>query len=141
MLKILKWSVFLFYILLLIYIVFLARRRSIIEWNPEYINIVPFRNLIRDFRNIENVGGYNYLSNLIGNIFLFVPLPYFLYQLFNVKNLKVNLILGFLLSLLIEILQLFLRIGIPDVDDIMLNTVGMLLGIVIVNIIFVKRII
>ena len=67
--------------------------------------------------------------NIIGNIFIMVPFGLFLP---NVSE-KMNRLRYFLLFtiggiLLIEMLQLFGTIGTFDIDDIILNVIGALLG-------------
>ena len=41
------------------------------------------------------------------------------------------LLLGFLLSLGVEVVQLLTRVGTFDVDDVLLNTIGVALGYVV----------
>ena len=71
----------------------------------------------------------NGFDNLFGNIFAFVPFGVLLPLVFKRCN-KVWYILinGAWFSLLIELFQLITRFGEFDVDDIMLNTFGALLG-------------
>lgn len=69
------------------------------------------------------------LLNIAGNVILFVPMGIFLPLLF--RNLqtgrRVGAVVG-LLSLCVEILQLFTATGQFDVDDVILNTLGGLAG-------------
>ena len=48
---------------------------------------------------------------------------------------KVTL-LGFLLSLLVEIMQLLLMVGIFDVDDLIMNVTGVMLGFGLFKLVF-----
>ena len=65
---------------------------------------------------------------IILNYILFIPLGLLLYLCFGDKwGLKVVLI-GFILSALIEVTQLMFKIGLFEFDDIFGNTVGCLIG-------------
>ena len=72
--------------------------------------------------------------NILGNIILFVPMGIFLRILFNKSsgNQK-TLIVSSLISLAIEILQLLVG-RCFDVDDIILNIFGSLLGYMLIGV-------
>lgn len=57
--------------------------------------------------------------NVFGNIILFIPLSWVF------KN---NKIMPFVIILGVELLQLLLKLGIADIVDIILNSIGVLLG-------------
>ena len=68
-------------------------------------------------------------QRLASNVLAFVPFGLFLPLL--VKRMRAPgkiLLLGFEFSLLVEIVQLFSKVGSFDVDDILLNTLGVVLG-------------
>lgn len=90
-------------------------------------NFVPFRTI---FINIQSLSGWHDLSNLIGNIAAFIPFGIFLILLSKNKEMSFVgvLALSFSLSLLLECLQIVFSLGIFDVDDLLLNTAGGLLG-------------
>ncbi|RZK38702.1 MAG: VanZ family protein [Hymenobacter sp.] len=119
------------YSLLLIYIVFFARRRRHLE--ERYLNLVPFENSIKDFVRLDtnsNKDLYNYYSNLGGNILLFIPLPFVIFSLFKIKSNKTILLVALGLSAFIEFTQYAFKIGVADIDDILLNVLGAIVGIV-----------
>jgi len=60
---------------------------------------------------------------------MFIPIGFFLSLLWKLEDKKVVMI-GFCSSLFIETSQLFLRRG-TDVDDLILNTLGVYLGLVL----------
>lgn len=72
----------------------------------------------------------NPVNNLL-NVIMFVPLGFFLPILFR-RYLKLwrTILFGFLFSLLIELLQIF-TFRATDVNDLMTNTLGTLLGYII----------
>jgi glycopeptide antibiotics resistance protein len=88
-------------------------------------NFIPFRSMIRDWRE----GGWPFVINFVGNVVAFVPMGLLPPLLFK-RPLKVWHVLVFSLSvsLLIEGGQLISGRRVPDVDDVILNTVGGLLG-------------
>ena len=62
---------------------------------------------------------------------MFIPIGFLIKHLWNFSN-KKTLILGFSISLFIEIVQLFLN-RTSDIDDLILNTLGTYLGILLLN--------
>lgn len=110
-----------------------------ITWVEEYrrqgmvnININPF-----DLVQMTKTAGIKItLKNVVGNVVLFVPLGIFVSILFRHRQLNyisVSLI-GAALSLMIELLQFLEMIfgltygRIADINDILLNTCGILIG-------------
>ncbi len=92
---------------------------------PESINLIPFAGI----RVVSHSGFNSYaVRNILGNVLLFLPLGLLVPALFRSWDgfIKVTL-LGFFTSLLIECTQLFLARG-TDVDDLLLNTLGAMLG-------------
>jgi glycopeptide antibiotics resistance protein len=113
------------YLATLTYLTFFARRRRH-SYDHEK-NLVPLQ-VFRDVRRISDTGVFNYLSNLIGNILLFVPLAFIFISVFRIFKLSTILIWSFILSLTIESLQYFFEVGYADVDDIILNVSGAAAG-------------
>ncbi len=128
--KFLKFLFSLIYTVLLLYAVFFARRRRHL---PErYLNIVPVRNLVKDFHGLTtNRETANYFFDLAGNILLFMPYTFILIILYNYKNNRLVWLSAFLLSISIEVLQYAFQVGVADIDDIILNTAGALVGILL----------
>jgi len=93
-------------------------------------NLMPF-DTIKQY--IVNFRYYNFdivFKNLLGNIVLFIPIG-IIAPLLNTRLLKwVPLILfTFLLIFCVELAQMLLRVGSFDVDDIILNTLGAAIGL------------
>ena len=117
--------VFIYYIILLFNMVIFARYSNINSYN-----LVPFKSIIY----ILKTGTiYSIIINIFGNIFVFMPLDYFLIDLFNVKKFSINLILSFGIILLIELFQYIFKVGVFDIDDIILCTLGMMTFYMIYN--------
>lgn len=101
-----------------------------------YVNYIPFIETINMFKdNFMGIG--NTIYNVVGNILLFVPLGFFIPLLFEKKNKIINIALyGFYASLAIELIQLITAINLTDIDDIMFNTLGAILGFFIYNVFY-----
>ena len=88
------------------------------------LNLVPTQGVAGSIKATDVRNG---LENLLGNIVLFTPLG-FLAVLALRKSLAVILGLGAALSLLIETTQFVLGDRWSDIDDVLLNATGTLLG-------------
>ena len=86
------------------------------------INLVPFSEIFR-----YPVGSKMFIYNTLGNILLFVPYGYFVTRYINGKSLYQIFIISFVTSLTVEILQVKLGRSF-DVDDIILNVIGGMIG-------------
>ncbi|SJZ72974.1 VanZ family protein [Garciella nitratireducens] len=94
-----------------------------------YIQIVPFRTIIK---TIE-IGTWK--LQLLGNILLILPIPIFI-ELFKGKklSLKETIFLGFKLTISIELIQGLINLltrypnKVVDVDDIILNILGVIIA-------------
>lgn len=92
-------------------------------------NVEPFKEIKRFCRMLSNGYTYKAILNLGGNIIAFIPFGTFLPMINRKKTGFINtVILSFLFSSLIEIIQLYFKLGVFDVDDIILNTLGGLIG-------------
>ncbi|MBS6194422.1 MAG: VanZ family protein [Clostridiales bacterium] len=131
--RLISWILFVLYILLLIYLLFLAEgygRKDFALREYQY-NLRPFREIRRFWVYRERIGYIFVLLNLGGNIVGFLPFGFFLPILgYRFRNGGLVCLLGFSLSLLVECVQLVYKVGSFDVDDILLNTLGAVLGYV-----------
>lgn len=92
------------------------------------INVVPFKETIETLSSGE-VPIKMPLRNIFGNILIFMPLGFIIPILFNKYNDIYKIIkLGIVSSLSIEIVQLFVGYNICDIDDVVFNTTGAILG-------------
>ena len=85
------------------------------------------------FKTIRMYIDYSYklnsFENLVGNIVVFIPFGFlFPYVIKGGRNFLVMLFHAFLLVLGIEVFQLFSAFGAFDVDDILLNCFGAVIG-------------
>ncbi len=85
-------------------------------------NLIPFREMFRyDF------GSRLFLKNVLGNIIMFLPYGFFTSYFFKEKKLSLIFVLTVLTSLTIETTQLMIG-RVFDIDDILLNILGGVLG-------------
>ena len=107
---------FIIYILCLFYIVTFQD----VSWSTS--NYVPFHEMFR-----YQFGSRLFVKNVIGNMLLFVPYGFFAAYILKLERPRAVIILSLLVSITIELTQL--SIGrVFDIDDIILNFVGAMLG-------------
>lgn len=131
--RIISWILFVIYIGLLIYFLFLSEEygRTAFDQRIYRYNLKPFQEIKRFWIYRDKVGNWAAFLNLGGNVIGFLPFGFFLPVLSKKKRMRngwLVTILGFLLSLTVETIQLIFKVGCFDVDDLMLNTVGVILG-------------
>jgi len=96
--------------------------------------LVPIKHTVEKFANPSPGANWRYWwwlwINLFGNIVLFLPYGFWAHECFSKKNnnLFFVLITGVLISIIIECCQKIFSLGVFDVDDIILNTIGVLIG-------------
>ena len=99
-------------------------------------NLIPFYT-IENYWNILNRSDNQALRvhcfiNLAGNLFLFVPAGWLLPRLWKkMRNFFRFFALCFGLIFFVEVIQLFTLLGSFDVDDVILNLIGMTFGFAI----------
>lgn len=95
--------------------------------NMHHANLTPFKT-IRLFLQ-PNVREEYAMANLLGNIVGFIPLGILLPLLFKkLRSAPKTIFIVFLFSLGFELTQLFTMLGVFDVDDLLLNTLGGAIG-------------
>lgn len=97
------------------------------------MNLVPFHTIGNYWTVVKRMEFtplfYHCVINLGGNIFLFIPIGYFLPRLWpSLRNFFFFLLTCTLSIVLVELLQLVTLLGSLDIDDLILNLFGMLLG-------------
>lgn len=142
----LSWLIFIVYILVL--------TKVILFKYPIYmiINIVKENNWTRFIRRVQYTSNYLPLKNIyqlfiskentmyigrniIGNIIAFIPLGTLLPILKEkMRNINSILIASLIISISFEVIQLLSDIGDFDINDLILNTSGGLIGLLLYNI-------
>lgn len=93
------------------------------------INLIPFHSINQYLSGSSDTIRRFAFGNVIGNIVIFIPLGLYLPLFKKDKRVLVNLLFIFFVSLVVEILQGLLGIGVSDIDDIILNSLGGGIGI------------
>ena len=109
---------FIYYAVMLINLTFLERTQTVTDYN-----IVPFRTIGTVLLS-GNV--YAIVINIFGNFFIFMPLQFFLIELFEIRKIKQNFLVCFTITFVIEIVQYIFKVGMLDVDDILVCVAGMM---------------
>ena len=135
------FMIFASYMIVLVYFLFFSERYGRTIGSGEYhYNLRLFKEISRFCRYRHTLGIESVIVNLIGNVFAFSPLGFFLPCLNEkYRNILRIILLGFEFSLTVELLQLITRAGIFDVDDLFMNTLGAAIGYVVYLIVFGKR--
>lgn len=107
---------FIIYILLLYFLLLSTENAS------SGMNFIPFQEMTR-----YSIGSKAFFYNVVGNIALFVPFGYFVSDCLKAKRVPHILIVSIIISLTAELIQY--KIGRAfDVDDIILNVIGSIIG-------------
>lgn len=135
--------IFRFYILMVIIVTFFPLVIGGYVGQPS-MNIVPVFNTIKDIYKVP-IGMESYMvrfwiKNILGNILLLLPLGIFLPMCFKrLRSFKSTVITCALVSLSIEVVQYismyFGNFRSCDIDDIILNTLGGMIGFIIYKVI------
>lgn len=112
------------YTLFLLYLMFLGMGRF--QYRDHLIRLEPFFSTLKF---LQNAIGWKYIAMIIvGNVVMFIPFGFLGWVFPKLRQLK-ELIFTFISAIVIvEALQYFTRMGIFEVDDIILNTFGVYLG-------------
>lgn len=113
---------FIFYILCLFYAVTFQD----VSWSSH--NYIPFKEILR-----YDLGSSLFYKNIFGNVLLFLPYGIFIGKYVKLEKTSIVMVISFITSLSIEVIQ-FLIGRVFDVDDIILNVLGGVIGFIIYRI-------
>jgi len=126
-----------FYTVGLCYVFFFARRRWR-EFPVRNFNIVPLRNKLHYLENWGQFTGpekAEIYKDVLGNIIIFIPFPFLLVFLLGFRSYRRLLFLSCISSMGVELIQFIMNVGVADIDDILFNTIGATVGIIMMYII------
>lgn len=131
------------YFIILIYIVFFTKRRyTKINYRCKF-NLIPFKQKYSTIQqlNLQNIHiQKDFLINLTGNILMFIPFFFAINTLFNKEFSNRKIIsLTIISTLSIELFQFIFNIGVADIDDVILNITGGVIGILLNKIKFLNK--
>ncbi|MHB8072809.1 VanZ family protein [Desulfosporosinus fructosivorans] len=122
--------IFLGYITVLAWELFLGKYRS--HGGSRRYNLAPLKTIVGYIKNYESFGVSILLINLVGNIVAFMPMGFLLPLVFKrTKRLTLIIPIALLTSITAEVCQYIFNVGGLDIDDVLLNTIGGVLGYLI----------
>ena len=143
------WTTFVVYCLAVFGILFLDGRSGRFPYNSvwEYIrysvNPIPFKTIFGYVKDVMEKGHYMValaVRNVFGNFILFYPMGVFLPCLFKrVRMIRQTALISLCTILAVEIIQLIFRRGIFDIDDLILNIAGWILGTLTLSIPMIRK--
>lgn len=124
MLKKLYKFIILPYTLFLLYLMFFGMGRF--QYEDNIIRIKPIISTVLFIQ--DTIRWSDIIKIVIGNLIMFIPFGFLGWAFSRLKDLK-SLIITFVSAIVIvEALQYFSRRGVFDIDDIIINTLGVFLG-------------
>ena len=90
-------------------------------------NFIPFREILR-----YHITSRLFIKNVLGNMIMFLPFGFFTSYYLKVEKIYLPLLLTVIASISIEVVQMLIG-RVFDVDDLILNIVGSILGFGIYN--------
>ncbi|NDI35782.1 VanZ family protein [Chengkuizengella sediminis] len=94
----------------------------------QLMNLIPFASIYGSLTHFYYMVP---LRNIGGNILLFMPLGFAIPLRYKVNKLWKVMLIGLFISFTVEVVQLFISIRSFDVDDLILNTLGTIMGLIV----------
>nr|WP_300352404.1 VanZ family protein [Chryseobacterium sp.] len=112
------------YTVFLLYLMFFGMGRF--QYEDNIVRIKPIVSTLWFIH--DTVRWVDIFKIVVGNVVMFIPFGFLGWVFLQLKDLK-SLIIAFVSAIVIvEALQYFSRLGVFDIDDIILNTFGVFLG-------------
>lgn len=128
--KILFWGMFIVYLYLLIDLLFLSRGEGY-----RSVNLIPFET-ISSYINVDEGIRKKFVDvNVWGNILIFIPAGMYFMLLCNGTPVQAFFALAGI-SISVEAIQYIFALGSADIDDVILNALGGLIGILFFLLLF-----
>lgn len=115
----------LIYLISIIYVLCLFHVVTFQDNNYGVSNFVPFKEIFR-----YSFGSPKFVKNILGNIMLFMPFGFLASYILKNKKFSVITILTLIVSVTIETVQYYIG-RVFDIDDIILNLIGGIIGFLI----------
>ena len=91
-----------------------------------HANYVPFKTILPQLRGQPRWSSA--IINLVENTVLFVPVGFLLLLVYRKMKWQKSLVLAVAVGVTMEVMQGVLRVGVVDVDDVILNALGVMSG-------------
>ena len=122
------------YILLMLWLLF-GQRMGVTApgtyWDQvsSRINLIPLHTITEFWNDLHGGGRSHAFINLAGNVVMFVPLGFFIPCVFRkADSFRHSMLYALITIACIEIIQLVTLLGSFDVDDVILNMIGAVIG-------------
>ena len=126
---------YLYLIVMFYFVLFSERYGRETGYDTSHVNLELFKEIKRFWMYRSLLTPEAFITNLVGNVFAFSPFGFLLPVMTEKKRGLIKVVLGsFLFSLIIESCQYIFKVGVFDVDDFLLNTIGGLIGYIIYKI-------
>ena len=125
---------FIIYMCVLVYVVFFAEAMGRTPQDGYVYNLTPLKEIKRFMKYIRDNDALGRAArlNIFGNIIAFIPFGIYLpYTSESKLGFISTFLYTFSLSLTIELVQLITKVGSCDVDDIILNALGGVIGYIL----------
>lgn len=111
---------------------------DVVRMSPQ---LLPLKTIVDYVKNVQSVHDW-FFKNLACNIVMFIPYGFLAPMLKRGSTPPMTCVIvsGILLSCFIEIFQYVTALGLCDIDDVILNTVGVLLGVIVYKILYRRKI-
>jgi glycopeptide antibiotics resistance protein len=93
------------------------------------INLIPLHTIWGYFSGGDHVSASIGMDNVLGNIIVFAPYGLYIQVIRKDKRFNISFLQILLTSAVIEIIQFIFNLGAADIDDVILNCLGGLIGI------------
>jgi glycopeptide antibiotics resistance protein len=136
------WGLFVVYCGILVWMLYLSRDYrggyTFGEYISRFSNFIPFKTVFH-YAKIASTGSLEFIGlflwNIMGNLVMLLPLGAVLPCLFRRIDRFWKVVITVTVTIiLIELAQLILRVGVIDIDDLILNLSGAMIGYAILKI-------
>ena len=97
-------------------------------------NLIPFATISRFLNSGRQTMSQSAVMNIFGNIGVFIPFGLYLQLFLKNKSFKKSFLILIVAGISIELIQLVLGVGVCDIDDLILNSLGGVIGIILYKI-------
>lgn len=101
-------------------------RMSTSRFAPIHANFVPFKTILPQLRGRPRWSSA--IMNLVGNTVLFVPVGFLVVLVYRKMTWPQAVVLAVAVGVTMEVLEGVFRVGVVDVDDVILNALGVVSG-------------
>ncbi|MDP9889559.1 VanZ family protein [Pseudarthrobacter enclensis] len=119
------FAVFALYVAFLLRLLLLSRAPG----SERSINLIPFASIVKYLSSQSSGTGRVAFANLVGNILIFIPFGVYVAWLRRRATPWLTILAIVSVSVTVEIIQGLFAVGASDIDDVILNCAGGVIGI------------